>query len=383
MPIDCLHIVLNSVTHDSRVLKTTCSLVSMEMVKNVEIAGLLSDDDEQTSLLSQYRAIRRFDLLTRSWPKNLLVQFIKYAEFYFRMVIRYRREPLSVVHAHDLSALPMGVRLAKATGARLIYDSHELQSETKHAGGVRKVLSRWLESLLIRRVDVMITVSPSILDWYHRRYPSVPIHMVRNVPEKPCVDGLKPVPLRDQFSVPDDALLFIYLGGISSGRGIHNALNAFLDGEVRHHILFMGSGPLELDVKAAAESCPRVHYLPPVLPSEVLRNAAGADVGVSLIEDSCLNYRYCLPNKLFESLLAGLPVLASNLPDQAAIVERYQAGWVIENTAEAIAHRLRTLSVEEAHTLRRDLPNRVADLSWENETRELGLIYDRLVQIHD
>ena len=225
----------------------------------------------------------------------------------------------------------------------------------------------------------MITVSPSIQAWYAERYPETPIHLVRNIPEAPG-DAHDIVPLREQFGVPEEALLFLYLGGLGTGRGIETALEAFQEQGVPHHILFMGSGPLTNAIRDAAGRDARIHYKEPVPPGEVIAHASGADVGLCLYEDTCLNHRYCLPNKLFESLLSGLPVLASNLPDQAAVVDLHGGGWVVENDPTSVAAFLRGLTRAEGLAMRKGLPERVSGLTWENESRTLTALYENLLQ---
>lgn len=376
----CLHIVRNPVTHDSRVLKETRSVHQGGLFGQVEIAGFMEPGHSETETLDDGRTIWRASLRTRGLPKDLLSQGIKYAEWFHRLVRRYRNAPLQVIHCHDLAPLPIAVRLKQLTGARLIYDAHELETETVGSGGVRQRLARRLERRLIPRADAMITVSPSIQAWYAQRYPRTAIHLVRNIPDA-SAEREAAVPLRAMLGVPEDALLFLYLGGLGRGRGIETALQAFQQEGVPHHILFMGSGPLADSVRSAASRDPRIHYKAPVPPKDVIAHAAGADVGVSLIEDACLNYRYCLPNKLFESLLAGLPVLASKLPDQAAVVEQYQAGWVVEPDAASVAAFLRGLTRAEGASIRQGLAERVGELSWENEAKTLTGLYEDLLQV--
>ena len=373
MQPDCLHLVFNNVVHDSRVLKETGSIIEAGIVKKLAIVGL-NDPGMPASEVVDGREVLRINLRSRDWPKNLAVQALKYAELYHRIVRAYRNAPLRIIHCHDLAPLPVAVRLKELTGARIIYDSHELQTETKHSVGLRKRANQLVERRYVRHVDAMITVSPSIRAWYAERYPDLPIHLVRNVPNRPQADA-SPVPLRAEHGVPDDALLFLYLGGLSAGRGIEDTLAAFSDERVRHHVVFIGYGPLDIAVKEATAACSRIHYRDAVPPSQVWAHATGADAGLCLYEDTCLNHRYCLPNKLFESLLAGLPVLASNLVDQADLVRSYDGGWVVPNESTAIADTLADLTVEEGLRKRVGLDQRTADLDWHNEAEAILAIY--------
>lgn len=372
-----LHIVRNPVTHDSRVLKATGVILERFPERDLVIAGFHDQGHAEQELVGN-RQVRRWRLKTRPLPKNLISQAIKFFEWRYRLVSAYRKEPLQVIHCHDLEPLPIAVKLKKLTGAKLIYDAHELQTERNGGQGIRKRLSQWQENRLLPFVDHLITVSPSIRDWYAQRYPSTPISLVRNIPQHIDTNTVAK-PFRAILGVPDDALLFLYLGGIGKGRCVEVILNGFASQGVKHHVLFMGSGPLLQQVKNYAKECPRIHFQPPVPPDEVIAYARGADIGLSLIESTCLSYRFCLPNKLFESLLSGLPVLASNLPDQAKIVIDHQAGWVIEPNAADLEEFLQHLEVSSARKLRVGLADRAADLRWENEAKALVHAYAGLV----
>ena len=319
-----LHIVRNPVSHDSRVLKETGSILGKFPDKELVSAGFHEPGYAEKESIGQ-RQVHRWRLATRPLPKNLLSQSIKYMEWYIRLIKAYRKEPLQIIHCHDIEPLAIAVRLKKITGAKLIYDAHELETERNGSRGIRQSLTQWQEARWMPYVDHLITVSPSIEKWYAQRYPDTPRHLVRNIPQEVDVSVL-PITLRKSLAVPDNALLFLYLGGLSKGRGIETILESFTHDSVPHHVLFMGSGALEEQVKRQAEACERIHYRSPVPPAEVTSYAAGADVGLSLIEDTCLSYRYCLPNKLFENMLAGLPVLASDLPDQRQVIIDHQAG---------------------------------------------------------
>lgn len=372
-----LHLVRNPVSFDSRVLKETACVAKSGVFDQVEICGFHEPGyqlNESIGLCSIFRV----KLTTRALPKNLIGQIIKYIEWHIRILKRYRHCLIKIIHCHDLAPLFIAVTLKSWYGGKLIYDAHELETETMGMRGLRQRLARWLESRLMSRVDALITVSPAILSWYQEQYPRVPAYLVRNIPVL-SVDACKALPLRSKFAVSDNSLLFMYLGGLGRGRGIEYALAAFAKPEVSHHVVFMGAGPLQDVVKKYEANFTNIHYLPPVLPSEVLAYVRNADAGLCLIEDLCLNYRYCLPNKLFEVILAGLPVLASDLPEQSAIVKNYQAGWLVNMSVDAIADKLASLTVADCHAVQRGLKDRARGLSWANESAVLLRVYQELL----
>lgn len=371
-----LHIVRNAVSSDSRVLKETRTLRELGVFSYVDIAGLNEPGMASREDLDGCR-LWRVDLTTRGWPRNLLSQVVKFIEWKRRIVNVYRSQPLAVVHCHDLDPLPIAVQLKRLTGARIVYDAHELETEMSGLSEARKLLARIAERRGMPHVDAMITVSPSIKSWYEKVYPGKTVSLVRNVPERMSMQG-GVIDLRAQHAVPEGALLYLYLGGLSAGRGIAPLLAAFEDNRVPHHLLVMGDGDLKSAVLAAAGRCPRIHYRAPVKPADVLRHAAGADVGVSMSEGLSLNNRYCLPNKLFESLLAGLPVLISDQPDQAAFVAAHEAGWPTRCDVPSIVSTLLRVDQREYHRVRQGLAERTAELGWHREAGVLREVYASL-----
>jgi glycosyltransferase involved in cell wall biosynthesis len=370
-----LHIVRNTVRNDSRVLKEASTLRDSGLFSSVEIVGLNDVGLPEREILSNLK-VRRIPLSSRSWSKGLLAQTLKFAEWRHRIIRAYRTQPLAVIHCHDLDPLPIAVRLKHLTGARLIYDAHELETEQGETSRIRTALSKATERLLIRRADEMITVSQSIADWYRVAYPGIAPALVRNVPIRPT-SPIEKVDLRRLFAVPDESLLFIYLGALSAGRGIEELMAAFASPGIRHHVVFMGYGQLAAAVQSRALTCERIHFHPPVAPTDVLRFTAGADVGVSLILDTCLSNRYCLPNKLFECVLAELPVLVSDLPEQRGFVETYQAGWCTRCDHASIVDALHAIGRRAWGQVRRDLASRTRALGWHQEAEVLLSVYRR------
>lgn len=375
-----LHIVRNSVVHDSRVLKETGSLLEFYPHFQVLIAGFL----EPGSSLSLYenlggRLLKRFSLSSRHLPKNLLAQFVKYIEWHCRVVAYCSKFDIAIIHCHDLAPLAISVHLKFITGAKLIYDAHELETETNGLSGLRKILAKLFEKYLVKLVDAIVTVSPSIAVWYKNNYRHKHVSLVRNIPSRKLVHQAKSISLRDIYGLEDGDLLFIYLGGICNGRGIEAILNSFADPSVKHHVLFMGHGPIVDEVVSAVAVNSRIHYLEPVPPSEVIYYINSADVGLCLIEDVCLSYRYCLPNKLFECLVSGLPVLASNLPDQSKLVTLYKAGWVVGSDIGLLKTFLGQITADQVTHVKSGLNNRTSSLSWENEQWQLMDLYNCLL----
>jgi glycosyltransferase involved in cell wall biosynthesis len=126
--------------------------------------------------------------------------------------------------------------------------------------------------------------------------------------------------------------VILYLGGLMAGRGLEQLVDAMV--HVEHgQLVLIGDGVLAAALReraAGAGVAERVHLLPPVPPGQVVDLAASADVGVSPIVPSCLNYRYSLPNKLFQYMAAGLPVVASDFPQVREVVDGAGCGLLAD-----------------------------------------------------
>src|SRR5690606_6321984 len=117
--------------------------------------------------------LNRFELLTRKLSKLFFVQVVKYIEFCVRVLFFYKNKGVGVVNVHSMGALPLGVLFKILYKTKLVYDAHELETEREGLRGLRKSISKLLERMLIRYVDLTFVVSESIADWYAEKYKMV------------------------------------------------------------------------------------------------------------------------------------------------------------------------------------------------------------------
>lgn len=368
------NIVLNDFTNDSRVLKVSKSLTALGFSPTVTAMHNVGLAESET--IGDVN-VCRIKLMSRPWSKRKPIQFIKYLEFLFRSFFTCRNS--DIIHCNDLSALPSGLLIKLfGRGKKVVYDCHEYETEINGLKGIEKKAKKWLERKLIGYADSVVTVSDSIANEYTRIYNIPKPHLVLNCPayyEQPKYNFF-----RESLGIRQDQIIFLYQGGLSKGRGIEILLDAFSDLDSDKNVLVcMGYGPLEALIKEKAEQHNTVFFHPAVSPDILLSYSSSADYGILFYEDTCLNHRYCSPNKIFEYLMAGLPVLTSNLFEMKRLVEKEGVGIVAEeNTVEGFKKAVEASLNQDYGVIQKNVFIARKKYCWEEQEKVLKEIYHAL-----
>ena len=370
-----IQLVLNNFQNDSRVLKEAKTLQNNGY--DVQVVALHEFPLAEIEVISGI-PVHRIKLMSRSWSKHKVIQFFKYLEFIVRVIKGYRKA--GIFHCNDLSTLPVGVfiKLFFSRKVKVIYDAHEYETEINGLKGIEKKAIAWLEYQLIKYADKVITVSDSIANEYQRLYNIQKPALVLNTP--PFIEVKKQDFFRKELDIRQDQTIFLYQGGLSRGRGVELLVQTFsLMKTDNNVIVFMGYGPLEDEVSHASDQYSTVFFRQAVSPDILLNYTSSADYGISLIEDVCLSYRFCLPNKMFEYLMAGIPVLCSNLVEMRHFVERFKVGVIAaENSVDGILDAVnRSLSMD-YERIKSNIVKIRHLYNWEEQEKVLLGIYDDL-----
>lgn len=297
------------------------------------------------------------------------------------------RTPAEVYHAHDDKALPACFVAASLLRKLLVFDAHELPLSQPNVARWRRLSAVAARALRVMgsRCAAVITVSAPIARELRRRYGTPEPVVVRNVPiyqpPGPARDEL-----RRRLALPPGTRIALYQGGLVAERNLEVLVRAgrFLGPD--QVIVLMGNGPRQRSLEAliATEGVgERVKLLPAVPYEDLFTWTASADLGLIVYRGSVsLNLQYCLPNKLFEYLMVGVPVLASPLDAVAEVLERYDAGAVVPSVEpDAVAQAIGALLANEARRAQlagNALTAGATDLRWDVECRQLTTLYQRL-----
>jgi glycosyltransferase involved in cell wall biosynthesis len=353
--------VTNDLTTDQRVEKT-CEALS-EIGYDVVLVGRKL----KTSLPIQknYKTVRFCLLFNKG--------FLFYAEFNIRLFIFLLFTKKNLLFSNDLDTLLPNYLLSLLQQKTLVFDSHELFSEIPELVTKPRIKNFWLylEKKLIPKLKNVITVSNSIKNHYLNLY-GVSATVVRNIPKIQKIDP-------KEFDVnTDEKKIILYQGAVNIGRGIELMIDTMplLD---KYLFIVIGDGDIlkELKEKVKLQNLNnKVKFLGKKSPEELKKLTLSASIGMSLEEDLGLNYRYALPNKVFDYLHANIPVIIADLPEMRALIEKYSIGEILtERSPEVLAKIIKQMTTK---SYKKELAMAKEKLNWSKEKKKLTSIFFKL-----
>ena len=370
---DVVFALTGDARRNSRALKQLRALAALGATVEVLTFGPEADDPQWEE---------RFRLRVLPRPSGSGPRFFARVNRLFAQAAR--QMPARVYHASDLYTLPAMRAAARQHRARLVYDARELYpyvASTVRRPWVRAVW-RFVEGRHIHHADAVFTVSDSIAERLAQTYGLPRPTVLHNVPPYRAVTSSGY--LRAQTGVAPGTIVLLHQGQIQRGRGGVLLVEAMreVEGAV---LVFLGGGPLKPMLQqhvAEAGLGDRIRFLNPVPPDALLPITASADVGITLLEDTCLNHRFALPNKLFEYLMAGLPVLASDLPEIRGVVETFDVGRVVDPAARTALVKTLQHMVDDKEARARwagHTPRVFETFSWEKASQRFTQTYQKLL----
>jgi len=306
-----------------------------------------------------------------------------YAEFNIRLFIFLLFHRCKCLLSNDLDTLLPNFWISKLKGIPLIYDSHEYFTEVPELVSRPKVQRVWkrIEEYVVPKLPEMITVCQSIADLFHEKY-GIKVHVIRNIPMRKMLP--EPASREEVGLDPKKHILVLQGSGINIHRGSEELVDAM--GYLNDcQLVIIGGGdvlPILKEKVAANNWDDRVKFFPRMPYQKMMAITQLAEFGFTLDKDTNLNYRFSLPNKLFDYIQAGVPIIASHLTEIERIITQYNIGTFIENhEPKTIAETIKNALGDEKIVAewKNNLIFAAQDLCWENEEGVLLKIYEKYV----
>lgn len=378
--MNILHLSHTDIAYDSRILKEMNTVSSYFTSSKVSGIGVILNESTSSSKQSKNLNIYSIKLLTKKWtllPRGLR-HFFSLIELTIKMIYKALRLKPQILHCHDTLVLPLGLILKLFTGAKLVYDAHELESDRNGLSKTLGYFTLFIEKMAWRAIDALIVVSPSIDKWYQENIGNKYSEIIFNSPVLEELGSKTDINyLRNFFSIPKDSKIFLYIGILGHGRGIELITEVFKQHYLKSSLVFLGYGELSKELKTIARQHKNIYVHDAVPHEQVVSVAQSADVGLCLIQNISLSDYYCLPNKLFEYAFSEIPVLASNFPDIVDTVKKYNLGFCTELDPNKIVNKIQ--EIENKKELKKINSHELYELSWARKEEKLIKLYSSLL----
>lgn len=364
--------VTNDLATDQRVSRTCNTL--QEVGFDVLLVGRKLP--ESLPINRNYKT-KRFRLLFRK-------KSIFYAEYNLRLFFYLLFKKHDLLIANDLDTLLPNFLISKLTKTPLIYDSHEYYCGVPELINRPKTQKFWrtIEKFCFPKLKDVITVNQSIADIYKQEY-GIDLYVVRNIPSKKHITNLAS---KRELKIPENQNILILQGsGINIDRGTEELVEAML--LVKNAVLLIiGGGDVIPKLKQMVKNkklSDKIQFIDKQVFEKLYNYTVYADLGLTLDKDTNINYRFSLPNKLFDYIHAGVPVLASDLIEIKKIILQFQVGEILpsHNPAE-MAKKINEMleNKEQLAVYKKNTKKASEELCWENESKTLKNIFSQYLK---
>lgn len=377
--------VWNNFVNDARVLREATALTEMgytvTVIAKKEMDELHLPSAETVApgvIVNRPLKLELPKFITSRIKSGVLNKHIPNMLEMLKMMALGRKQNADVYHSHDLNTLLQGIVGAKLRRNRrpLIYDSHEVQTSRTHYS-FEKVYR--IEKFLLKFVDHVIVENDTRADYHRRLYKDRPTP-VHNYSEFYEIDEVEAYPIRQEFNIPDAEKVVLYQGGMQEGRGLFKLLDAFKEVEGAR-LIMIGDGKerlnlidyhKELGLEHKVDFIQRVPY------KELRRYTKAAGIGIQFLENTNFNHYSASSNKLFEYIMAHVPVIGSKLPEIEAVIENEQVGLTVEpESTKQLKEAIQKLVDDDE--LRRQFSENTKQAkqkyNWDNEKEVLKRVY--------
>lgn len=380
-------VLLNgSIRNDSRVIKIVNSFIH-----NNALVDLFYLNPSGEDKLIFNNGVRLYGSHKKETLKGKIIRHTCFYNEYLFLVkeVLSKKVKYDFVYANDLPCLKPAVLLKRKLGAKVIYDSHEIYIETlnqffpKDSTKIKRILYRctmlvmkilgsWAEKKYLKEIDDFITVGEELKNYFEQKYSYKNIRIVMNCPVKGRI--AKPFDYRKEYHLPLNSVIVLYQGVLNTGRGLDLLLKAMRRTSPLIYLVIIGDGVLKKQLEYDSESYNlnnKVFFIETKDPEILQSYTSGGDIGVNLLEAINLSKKFAVPNKLFQYIHAGIPVLGSYSPENDKIFNKYNIGRQTQNQEEEIAINIEKMAKSDLLQYKNELNKASKEYCWENQEKSL------------
>jgi len=329
--------VWNNFINDARVLREASALAEIGhtvtvIAKRERLESNLKSAEKagEDIYVNRVSKIEFPKFILRKIKSSVLSKHLPNMFLMLKMIMLARRTGTDIYHAHDLNTLIQGIVSSKLRLDRkpLIYDSHEVQTSRTHYS-FEKIYR--LEKLLLKFTDQTLVENDTRALYHENLYRKKPVAL-HNYSELYDINLVDEFPLRKTYKIPADEKIILYQGGMQEGRGLFKLLDAFKDIEGAR-LVMVGDGKERLNLIDYHEKLGltnKVIFIDRVPYKELRRYTKAADIGIQFLENTNFNHYSASSNKMFEYIMAHVPVIGSRLPEIEAVIDAQAAGLTVE-----------------------------------------------------
>ncbi len=378
------------IKNDARVIKTIHSLRKQHCVDLYYI----TITNEHHSFF-----IQNVKLFGIKPPKGFCTKLIRHTFFYneflfFVKKVLQNQVQYDYIYANDLPCLKPAVIISKKLNAKVIYDAHEIYTETINQFfpnrpnflkkiifsviiNIMKMMGKHTEKKLLKKVDQMITVGEGLKNYFENTYHFKNIKVVMNCPSKKEIK--EAVNFSEILNLPKNAFILLYQGILNEGRGLRILVDSMLHTLPNVYLVIIGEGMLENTLKKMVQEkniTNKVFFIGTVSLDVLPQYTKGAHCGINLIEPINLSKSLAAPNKLFQYIHAEIPVIASYSYESVKLFNNYKIGYLTNNDPHSVAEAINKMSLIDRKTFIENCKKAKDEYNWENQENVLLSLFD-------
>jgi glycosyltransferase involved in cell wall biosynthesis len=376
----CVQLYNREIQYCPRGRKTCNTLASSGIFSRVYYLGTQNKQKSEGAALQlvgfEVRHVRRI----KYFGPSLIIKFIQMVIIATQIRKELDQIQPCVIGCRAISFLPLVANYCRKTGCEFVYDVHELETETLVSKGIRKYLEKRVERKFIKQASSVVVVNKCISDWYKKEYEISQPFYVRNLPEYLNeIDKNHRNEARLSLGINNDCLVFLYIGMLTSGRGILTIIESFLKSNIKNSkLLIVGSGPLEEVIQMKVHGNPeRIILIPAIPESELFKTTILGDIGIIGLDNDAesLSIRLSSPTKMWQYLNAGLAVIAPNIPEAEQLINFEEVGMIYDGTSEGLSQLFSSMKSQDIDKWKENAQKARLKYIWSTDSTQIQQAY--------